>query len=119
VCEPVSEQVKVPQWQSLITDPIRFGVLRILSEIGEASAVQLAARSNVSEPTIRRHLEQLVKMGWVRECRGESDGLTPGRPATRFSLEPEAREGLAVLLEALARVPQPAPARTGAPARLR
>lgn len=77
-----------------ITDPVRFGLVRCLVEWGEATATQLSGRCQASGPTIRRHLEALVSSGIVAEAAGVSDGATPGRPAARFSLRPEARESL-------------------------
>ena len=41
-----------------------------------------------------------MSSGIVIEVAGVSDGVTPGRPAARFSLRPEAREGLARLFTA-------------------
>jgi predicted ArsR family transcriptional regulator len=79
-----------------IADPVRLGLVRCLAE-GEATAAELSGRCQASGPTIRRHLEALVSSGIVAEAAGMSDGVTPGRPAARFSLRPEAQEGLARL----------------------
>ena len=49
-------------------------------------------------PTIRRHLEALVAVGLVAAVEGTSDGYTPGRPATRFSLPPEISASVRALL---------------------
>lgn len=81
-----------------IADPIRLGLVRCLAERREATAAELSGRCKASGPTVRRHLEALVSSGIVAEAVGVSDGATPGRPAARFSLRPEAREGLARLL---------------------
>jgi len=81
-----------------IADPVRFGLVRRLAEGGEATAAELSGRCQASGPTVRRHLEALVSSGIVLETAGASDGATPGRPAARFSLHPEAQESLARLL---------------------
>lgn len=80
-----------------IADPVRLGLVRCLAERRETTAAELSGRCLASGPTIRRHLEALVSSGIVAEVAGASDGVTPGRPAARFSLRPEAREGLARL----------------------
>lgn len=80
-----------------IADPVRLGLVRCLAERREATAAELSGRCKASGPTVRRHLEALVISGIVSEAGGVSDGATPGRPAARFSLSPEAREGLARL----------------------
>lgn len=80
-----------------IADPVRLGLVRCLAEREEATAAELSGQCQASGPTIRRHLEALVASGIVAEAAGASDGATPGRPAARFSLRPEAREGLASL----------------------
>lgn len=81
-----------------IADPVRLGLVRYLAERREATAAELSGRCQASGPTIRRHLEALVSSGIVVEVAGVSDGVTPGRPATRFSLRPEARESLVRLV---------------------
>jgi predicted ArsR family transcriptional regulator len=81
-----------------IADPVRLGLVRCLAERREATAAELSGRCQASGPTIRRHLEALVSSGIVVEVAGVSDGVTPGRPATRFSLRPEARESLVRLV---------------------
>jgi predicted ArsR family transcriptional regulator len=81
-----------------IADPVRLGLVRCLAEKGETTAAELSGRCQASGTTIRRHLEALVSSGLVTEAPGASDGATPGRPAARFSLRPEARESLAHFL---------------------
>jgi predicted ArsR family transcriptional regulator len=81
-----------------IAEPVRLGLVRCLAETGEATAAELSERCQASGTTIRRHLEALVSSGIVTEAPGASDGATPGRPAARFSLRPEARESLAHFL---------------------
>jgi len=80
-----------------IADPVRLGLVRSLAERSEATAAELSERCQASGPTVRRHLEALVTGGIVAEAAGMTDGVTPGRPATRFSLNPEVRETLAGL----------------------
>jgi predicted ArsR family transcriptional regulator len=80
-----------------IADPVRLGLVCCLAEGSEATAAELSGRCRASGPTVRRHLEALVASGIVVEAAGASDGATPGRPAARFSLHPEARAGLAHL----------------------
>jgi predicted ArsR family transcriptional regulator len=81
-----------------IADPVRLGLVRYLAEKGETTAAELGEHCQASGATIRRHLEALVSSGIVAEAPGASDGATPGRPAARFSLRPEARESLAHFL---------------------
>jgi predicted ArsR family transcriptional regulator len=85
-----------------IADPVRLGLVRCLAERREATAAELSGGCQASGPTIRRHLEALVSSGIVAEAAGVSDGVTPGRPAARFSLLPEARESLARLFGGVA-----------------
>lgn len=77
-----------------IADPVRLGLVRCLAAEGEVTAAELSRRCQASGPTVRRHLEALVASGIVAEVPGASDGVTPGRPAARFSLRPQARVGL-------------------------
>jgi len=77
-----------------IADPVRLGLVRCLSQEGEATVAELSGRCQASQQTTRRHLEALVISGLVLEVAGVSDGATPGRPAARFSLHPEARRSL-------------------------
>jgi predicted ArsR family transcriptional regulator len=77
-----------------IADPVRLGLVRGLAEKGDATAAELSELCRASGPTIRRHLEALVASGIVAEAAGMGDGVTPGRPAARFSLVPEARASL-------------------------
>ncbi|HEX6602984.1 MAG TPA: ArsR family transcriptional regulator [Solirubrobacterales bacterium] len=84
-----------------IADPTRVHILRSLSEVGMATAADLTAGAALSHHTLRRHLAALVGTGVLREHPGESDGETPGRPATRFSLNPEVRDGVVRLFASL------------------
>lgn len=82
------------RWLDLIADPVRLQILRSLNEVGEATASELAASSQTSYQTLRRRLEALQASGVIEVHPGKSDGETPGRPATRFSLTPAARESI-------------------------
>lgn len=90
-----------PSWFEVVTDPIRLRVLKALNDLGECTATELARAGYASDPALRRHLGALVSLGLVFEHRGESDGLTPGRPASRFSLAPEAKKTVSTLLTLL------------------
>lgn len=90
-----------PSWFEVITDPIRFRILQALDDRGECTATELTRAGYASDPALRRHLGALVSLGLVFEQRGASDGLTPGRPAARFSLAPEAQKTVRTLLNLL------------------
>lgn len=91
---------------NVIADPVRLGLIRCLAEGREATAAELSGGCQASGQTIRRHLEALVSSGVVVETVGATDGATPGRPAARFSLHPEARESLARLFGPCLREPR-------------
>lgn len=83
------------EWIAAVADPTRIHILRSLSRGEIATAAELATTIATSPQTLRRHLEALVISGVLREHPGESDGATPGRPASRFSLSrPEAGESI-------------------------
>src|SRR3954471_10460686 len=87
---PMDEAVEQPlhwSWTAVLTDPVRLAVLRGLCDLGTATTAELRPRCHTSDPTIRRHLEALEALGLVREQPGEREGLTPGRPASRFTLD--------------------------------
>lgn len=90
----------------MISDPVRFAVLCALCELGTATMAELLPRCHTSERTVRRHLDALAALGLVAEEPGERDGLTPGRPAARFTLDgavaPRVRSVLTLLSEPLA-----------------
>jgi len=86
-------------WLEAIAEPTRLYILRSLFNVPEATVTDLVA-SWASAQTLRRHLDALVSIGVIDERPGESDGETPGRPAARFRLVPEVREGLAAVLSA-------------------
>ncbi len=86
--------VRAARWLDVVADPVRLQILRVLTEVGEATASELAARSPASHQTLRRHLDALEASGVIRTQPGVSDGATGGRPATRFSLTPAVRESV-------------------------
>jgi DNA-binding transcriptional ArsR family regulator len=79
-------------WLDVIADPVRLQILRVLSQVSEASVSELASHSQASYQTLRRHLEALQTTGVIEARPGRSDGETSGRPAARFSLAPGVRE---------------------------
>lgn len=81
-------------WLDFVADPVRLQILRALSQVTEATAAELAAQSPASYQTLRRHLEALETCGVIRARAGVSDGETSGRPAARFSLNPDVRESV-------------------------
>jgi DNA-binding transcriptional ArsR family regulator len=93
----------------VIADPVRLGILRSLSQVVEATAADLANRGQASSQTLRRHLEALVSLGVIEEHAPRSDGETPGRPATRYSMPPEMCESVRSVLGP----PEPAPSHRG------
>jgi DNA-binding transcriptional ArsR family regulator len=95
-------QNRPANWLDVLSYPVRLDIVRSLIEWPGATASELAAHSNTSDPTLRQHLKALVALGLVREHRRFRDGVTPGRPATRFSLYPHLRDAATALLEALA-----------------
>lgn len=85
----------------MITDPVRLSLVRALLELRIASAAELSRHSHTSDRSVRRHLEALVALGLAHRVEGMCDGLTTGRPAERFTLEPAAQEQTAALFELL------------------
>lgn len=81
-------------WLDGVADPVRLQILRTLSEVTEATAAELASHSPASYQTLRRHLEALEAVGVIRARPGVSDGERSGRPAARFSLNPDLRESV-------------------------
>jgi len=73
--------------------------LRALSQVDEATTSDLATQGQASSQTLRRHLDALVCLGIIDEHPAKSDGETPGRPATRYSLPLEVRESVRSILE--------------------
>lgn len=98
-------------WLDVLAYPVRLDIVRALHELDDASATELCDRSHASAPTLRRHLEALVEIGVVRARSGSSDGLTPGRPAAHFLLDPAVREPTAAMLAFIAAPIRPSPRR--------
>lgn len=98
-------------WSAVLTDPVRLSILHTLCALQAATTLQLSRRCHSSDPTIRRHLEALEAIGLVREHPGKRDGLTPGRPASRYTLDARAADRVRALFELLNEplVPIPAP----------
>lgn len=88
-------------WLFVIADPIRLHIVYSLSELGDATAADLASSVQASAQTLRRHLDALVTFGVIRETPGESDGQTPGRPAARFTLPSAIRESVRAVFASL------------------
>ena len=97
-------------WASVLSDPIRLSVLQALCELRTATALEVCHRCHGSDPTIRRHLEVLEAIGLVREQAGERDGITPGRPAKRYTIDSDVAGQLCALLELLREPLAPFPA---------
>jgi predicted ArsR family transcriptional regulator len=95
------------RWLEVVADPTRLGLMRSLSRVDEATTSDLASQGPASSQTLRRHLDALVCLGVIEEHAAESDGETPGRPATRYSLRPELRESVRAVLSP----PEPDPSR--------
>lgn len=82
-----SDEVDVARWLFGVADPIRLAILRALSEVDSATMAEINCLTAASRPTLRRHLLAMVALGLISEEVGKSDGMTTGRPATRFSLQ--------------------------------
>ncbi len=80
-------------WLEVIADPVRLQILRKLSRVEDATTSELASDGPASYQTLRRHLEALEASGLIRAKAGVSEGEN-GRPATRFSLDPNLRESV-------------------------
>jgi predicted ArsR family transcriptional regulator len=89
-----SESQERSSWLDVIADPIRLQIIRSLSQVTEATASDLAGKSQASYQTLRRHLDVLELFGVIQILPGQSDGETPGRPAARFCLRPDVRESV-------------------------
>jgi predicted ArsR family transcriptional regulator len=89
------------RWRDVLAYPAQRDLIGSLVEEGDATAADLMRRCHLSEATLRRHLDALVRLGVVREHGGELDGMTPGRPATRYWLDAGVRKAAGELLELL------------------
>lgn len=83
------------------TDPVRISVLGGLCHLGTATTAELCRECHTSDATVRRHLEALEALGLIREQPAEGDGVSPGRPARGFTIDPEAAARLRTLFELL------------------
>ncbi len=81
-------------WLRAVADPTRLHILQALAHAADATIAELAAHGAGSSQTLRRHLEALVSLEVIEERPGDSDGETPGRPATRFRLSPDVRASI-------------------------
>jgi predicted ArsR family transcriptional regulator len=77
----------------VVADPVRLQILRKLSRVDNATISELASDSPASYQTLRRHLDALEAFGVIHAQPGVSDGGS-GRPAARFSLDPDLRESV-------------------------
>lgn len=90
-----------PSWLDVLSDPVKLNLIAAMIELEEASAAELRRHSHTSDPTLRRHLQALAALGVVEELPGESNGESPGRPATRFRLDRRLRGRAAALFAQL------------------
>ena len=88
-------------WLGVLPDPARLSLLHALAELGAATANELAVSTHSSDASVHRHLEAMVRQGVVDERRGQSDGVTPGRPPSRFALHPDVSERVSALFAVL------------------
>jgi DNA-binding transcriptional ArsR family regulator len=94
------DNVVHPSWLDVFADPVRLAILANLAA-APMSARELAAAVHISDGALRRHLEALLAAGIVCEFSGRSDGLTTGRPAAHFAIDPAVQESLKPLFRAL------------------
>lgn len=88
-----------PTWVPILTNQVCLTVLGGLCRAPLLTAGELSDRTHFSDRPVRRHMELLIQAGVVHECPGERDGLTPGRPASRYAVDPAAAERVAALFE--------------------
>jgi predicted ArsR family transcriptional regulator len=87
-------------WIDGVADPVRLQILRSLSRVAEATTSELAAHSQASYQTLRRHLEALEALGVIEARPGRSHSGRSGRPAARFRLAPAVRESVCAVIGA-------------------
>lgn len=92
-----------PTWLTVLSDPLRLTILRLLHQLGPSDVRVLAVQAHSSSRTLRRHLDALIAVRIVHEVGSAGDGFTPGRPASRFILDPRVREDLGDLFRILSR----------------
>jgi DNA-binding transcriptional ArsR family regulator len=104
---------------AILSDPVRLSVVRALCRLQAATTAELRDLCHTSDPTVRRHLAALEALGLVLEQPAEPDGMTPGRPARRFTLDAQAAARLCQLFRLLSEplVSMPAPAQPPSAAR--
>jgi predicted ArsR family transcriptional regulator len=98
-----------PSWIPVLTDPLALSLLLALAEEPGLTVSALGRRCHVSPRAVRRQLDGLSAIGLVAEQPGKRDGLTPGRPASRFVLDAEVSERLQPFLALLAAPLRPDP----------
>jgi predicted ArsR family transcriptional regulator len=115
MAEPIANSTVHRSWFDVLTDPVRLALLRSLTDLHTATATELVGHSHVSYRAAHRHLAALVTLGLVREEKGAGDGESPGRPASRFTLDPRTRESALALFEVLSAPLGPWPRQSQAP----
>ena len=73
------------------------------------TVAEISECCHISERAVRRQLDRLVATGLVQEHPGERDGLSPGRPPSRFAPGSPARAKLKQLLVLLSTPLPPSP----------
>jgi predicted ArsR family transcriptional regulator len=104
-----SENPLHTSWAAILTDPVRLSVLCGLCDLETATIADLREVCHTSDPTVRRHLEALEALGLVREEPAERDGISPGRPAKTFTIDPGAAVRLCTLFDLLSEPLLPVP----------
>lgn len=94
-------------WLPVLTDPVRLTLLRLLHQYEITSVRELAEMAHTSNRTLRRHLEALIALGFVREVEADWESISAGRPASRFLLSPRVRRGLDDLFAVLSHPLEP------------
>jgi predicted ArsR family transcriptional regulator len=98
--KPIAEAGTGADWLAAIADPVRLQIVLMLSQVGEATASELALRARASYQTLRRHLEALETHDVIQSRPANGNSRAPGRPAARFSLSPDVRESVCAVLRA-------------------
>ncbi|MGC3955186.1 MAG: ROK family transcriptional regulator [Propionicimonas sp.] len=65
-------------------------VLRVLHGGGGYTITELAHHAQVSRPTAKQAVDDLVLSGWIGPTRSRPDEVSIGRPAQRFEFRPDA-----------------------------
>jgi predicted transcriptional regulator len=101
-----SHRVVTSRWDDLtiltvlnaVADPVKLALVRCLLDADGATVLELSERCGASVRTTRRYLDVLTALGIVVKDPGSSDGVTPGRPASRFVLSPSITGAVNVLI---------------------